>query len=77
MPRRVHLPRMVGTLIQLDPGMEDRYLRLDCYPSVDLGWQKWWLYLPNESPQLPSYSPNQLRGDLLESWEELLVGSLP
>ena len=45
--------------------MEDRYLSLDRYPFVDLGWQKWWLYVPNESPPLPSYSPNLLCGDLL------------
>jgi hypothetical protein len=30
-----------------------------------------WLYVPNESPPLPSYSPDQLHGDLRESWEEL------
>ena len=29
------------------------------------------MYVPNESPLLPSYSPNWLHGDLLESWEEL------
>jgi hypothetical protein len=51
--------------------MEDMYLSLDRYPSMDLGWQKWWLYIPNESPPLPSYSPDQLCGDFLESWEEL------
>ena len=61
-----------GALIQLHPGMEDNYLSLDRYPSMDLGWQKLWLYIPNESPLLPSYSPDQLCGDLLESWEELL-----
>ena len=38
---------------------------------MDLGWQKSWLYVPNESPLLPSYSPNPLCGDLLESWAEL------
>ena len=65
----VHLPRMGGgALIQLCPGLEDRYLSLDRYPSMDLGWQKSWLYIPNESLLLPSYSPD----DLLESWEELL-----
>ena len=58
-------------MIQLRPGMEDRYLSLDCHPSVDLGWQKSWLYVPNESPLLPSYSPNRLRGDLPKSWEQL------
>ena len=52
--------------------MEDMYLSLDCYPSADLGWQKWWLYVPNESLPLPSYYPDRLHGDLLESWEELL-----
>jgi hypothetical protein len=67
----VHLPWMGGALTQLHPEMEDRYLSLDRYPSVDLGWQKWWLYIPNESPPLPSYSPDQLCGDFLESWEEL------
>ena len=67
----VHLPRMGGTMIQLCPRMEDRYLSLDRYPSVDLGWQKSWLYIPNESPLLSSYSPDRLRGDLQESWEEL------
>ena len=51
--------------------MEDRYLRLDRYPSTDLGWQKLWLYVPNERPPLPSYSPDWLRGDLTKSWEEL------
>ena len=51
--------------------MEDRYLSLDRYPSMDLGWQKSWLYVPNESPPLSSYSPDWLRGDLPESWEEL------
>jgi len=51
--------------------MEDSYLSLDCYPSVDLGWQKLCLYIPNERPPLLSYSPDPLRGDLLESWEEL------
>ena len=51
--------------------MEDRYLSLDRYPSADLGWQKSWLYIPNESPLLSSYSPDRLHGDLLESWEEL------
>ena len=59
-----------GALIQLHPELEDRYLSLDRYPSADLGWQKSWLYIP-KSPSLPSYSPDQLRGDLLESWEEL------
>ena len=38
---------------------------------MDLGWQKWWLYVPNESLPLLSYSPDRLHGDLLESWEEL------
>ena len=66
-----HLPRMGGALIQLHPRMEDRYLSLDRYPFIDLGWQKLWLYVPNESPPLPSYSLDRLRGDLLESWEEL------
>ena len=47
------------------------YLSLNHYPSMDLGWQKWWLYVPNESLPLLSYSPDRLRGDLLESWEEL------
>ena len=60
-----------GALIQLHPGLEDRSLSLDRNPFVDLEWQKSWLYIPNESQPLPSYSPNQLRGDLLESWEEL------
>ena len=60
-----------GALIQLCPTMEDRYLRLDRYPSTDLGWQKLWLYDPNERLPLPSYSPDRLRGDLPESWEEL------
>jgi hypothetical protein len=60
-----------GALIQLHPGMEDRYLSLDHYPSIDLGWQKWWLYVPNESSLLPSYSLDWLCGDLLESWDEL------
>jgi hypothetical protein len=58
-------------LIQLHPELEDRYLSLDHYPSMDLGWQKLWLYVPNESPPLSSYSPDRLRGDLPESWEEL------
>ena len=58
-------------MIQLHPRLEDRYLSLDRYPSTDLGWQKSWLYVPNESPLLLSYSPNRLRGDLPESWEEL------
>ena len=62
---------MGGTLIQLCPRMDDRYLSLDRYPSVDLGWQKWLLYLPNESLPLPSYSPDRLCGDLPVSWEEL------
>ena len=69
--RGVYLRRMGGALIQLCPGLENMYLSLDRYPFVDLGWQKSWLYVPNESPPLPSYSPEQLRGDLLESWEEL------
>jgi hypothetical protein len=30
-----------------------------------------WLYVPNECPPLPSYSPDLLRGDLPKSWEEL------
>ena len=30
-----------------------------------------WLYVPNKSPSLPSYSLDRLRGDLPESWEEL------
>ena len=60
-----------GALIQLHPKMEDRYLSLDRYLSIDLGWQKWWLFVPNVSLPLPSYSPDRLRGDLLESWEEL------
>jgi hypothetical protein len=30
-----------------------------------------WLYIPIESTPLPSSSPNQLCGDLPESWEEL------
>ena len=30
-----------------------------------------WLYVPNESPPLLSYSPNRLHGDHPESWEEL------
>jgi hypothetical protein len=51
--------------------MEDSYLSLDRYPSTDLGWQKLWLYVPNEGPLLPSYSPDPLRGDLLELWAEL------
>jgi hypothetical protein len=51
--------------------LEDRYLSIDHYPSVDLGWQKLWLYIPNESLPLSSYSPDQLRGDLPESWVEL------
>jgi len=38
---------------------------------MDLGWQKLCLYVPNERPSLPSYSPDLLRGDLSESWEEL------
>ena len=62
---------MGGILIQLHPTLEDRYLSLDRYPSIDLGWQKSWLYIPNESPPLSSYSPDRLHGDLLESWEEL------
>jgi hypothetical protein len=45
---RVHLPWMgEGALIQLHPRMEDSYVSLDCYPSVDFGWQKSWLYVPN------------------------------
>jgi hypothetical protein len=51
--------------------MEDSYLSLDRYPSVDLGWQKSWLYIPNVRPLLPSYSFDPLCVDLLESWEEL------
>ena len=62
---------MEGALIQLHLGLEDRYLSLDRYPSMDLGWQKSWFYVPNESLPLPSSSPNRLRGDLPESWEEL------
>ena len=60
-----------GALIQLHPGMEDRYLSLDHYPSTDFEWQKSWLYIPNESPALPSCSPDRLCGDLLELWEQL------
>ena len=60
-----------GALIQLCPRLEDRYLSLDHYHSTDLGWQKSWLYVPNGSLLLPSYSPDRLRGDLPESWEEL------
>ena len=71
-PRGVHLPRIGGALIQLHLRLEDRYLSLDRYPSMDLGWQKSWLYVPNEHPPLPCYSPDRLRGDLLESWVELL-----
>ena len=71
-PRGVHLPRMGGgALIQLHPRLEDRYLSLDCYPYSDLGWQKSWLYVPNESPPLPSCSPNWLRGVLPKLYEEL------
>ena len=55
-PKEVHLPQMGGALTQLHPRLEDRYLILDRYPSVDLGWQKSWLYIPNESPPLTSYS---------------------
>ena len=62
---------MGDALIQLHLGMEDRYLSLDHYPSMNLGQQKLWLYVPNESPPLPSYSPDPLHGDLPESWEEL------
>ena len=62
---------MGDALIQLCSGLEDRYLSLDRYTSVDLGWQKSWLYIPNKSPPLPSYSPDRLCGGLLESWEEL------
>ena len=62
---------MGAALTQLHPRMEDRYLILDCYPSTDLGWQKSWLYFPNESPPLRSYSPDRLCGDLPKSWEEL------
>jgi hypothetical protein len=62
---------MWGALIQLHLGMEDRYLNLDRYTSVDLGWQKLWLCVPNESPPLSSYSLDWLRGDLSESREEL------
>jgi len=51
--------------------MEDRYPSLDHYPSADLGWQMLWLYIPNERLPLLSYSPDQLRGDLLESWAKL------
>ena len=69
--RGVHLPQMGGTLIQLHPRLEERYLCLDRYPSTDLGWQKSWLYVPNESLPLPSYSLDWLCGDLPESWEEL------
>ena len=47
------------------------YLSLDRYPSADLGWQKLWLYFPNESLPLASYSPDTLRGDLPETREEL------
>jgi len=65
--RGVHLPQMGGALIQLHPGLEDRYLSLDSYPSEDLGWQKSWLYFPNESPPLRSYSPDRLCGDLPKS----------
>ena len=36
-----------------------------------MGWQKLCLYVPNESHPLSSYSPNPLRGDLLESWAKL------
>ena len=38
---------------------------------MDLGWQKSWLYIPNESPSLPCFSPDRLHGGLLESLEEL------
>ena len=58
-------------MIQFCPGLDDRYMSLDRYPSVDLGWQKSWLCVPNESPLLSSYSIDQLHGDLSESWEEL------
>jgi hypothetical protein len=70
-PERVHLPRTGDALIQLCPRLEERYLSLDRYPSMDLGWQKSWLYVPNESMSLPFYSPDRLHGDLPESWEEL------
>jgi hypothetical protein len=50
--------------------MEDSYLSLERYPSVDVGCQKKWLYVPNESPPLPSYSPYRLHPDTLESWSE-------
>ena len=58
-------------MIQLRPRMENRNLSLDRYPFMDLGWQRSWIYVPNESPPLPSYSPDPLHGDLPESWEEL------
>ena len=62
---------MGGDLIQLCLRLEDRYLSLDRYPSIDLGWEMLWLYIPNEISLLPSYSLDPLCGDLLESWEEL------
>ena len=58
-------------MIQLHFKLEDRYLSLYRYPSMDLGWQKSWLYIPNESPPLLSYSPDRLHGDFPESWKEL------
>jgi hypothetical protein len=67
----VHRPRMGGALIQLCPKLEHKYLSLVHYPSMDYGWQRSLLHVPNENPPLPSYSCDRLRGDLPESWAEL------
>ena len=45
-----------GALIEVCPRLEEHYLSLDYHYAVDLDWEHWWLYVPNnEQPLLPTF----------------------
>ena len=60
---------MGGASIEVHPGLEERYLSLDCHYATDLDWEHRWLYVPNnERLVLPTFSHDQLCLDTSKSW---------
>ena len=61
-----------GTLIEVGPRLEERYLSLDRHYATNLDWEHRWLYVPdNERPPLLTFCHDQMRPDLPESWSRM------
>ena len=58
-----------GASIEVHPRLEERYLILDRHYAIDLDWEHWWLYIPNNERQpLLTFSHDWLCPNMLESW---------